>query len=151
MHPNMHILHVCQNNNPLEFSSTEFQDNTNISTTAKQPLLGNIRAEEGLQKVDSFNKWMTKELAGVDDLDLKSSSNLSWQNIESASAVDDPSIQLENYSMSPSIGQDQLFDIQDFSPSCASTDSETKVILVTTLTTCMMLYVLEIHNCKIKV
>ncbi|XP_056698912.1 calmodulin-binding transcription activator 2 isoform X2 [Spinacia oleracea] len=118
-----------QNNNPLEFSSTEFQDNTNISTTAKQPLLGNIRAEEGLQKVDSFNKWMTKELAGVDDLDLKSSSNLSWQNIESASAVDDPSIQLENYSMSPSIGQDQLFDIQDFSPSCASTDSETKVVI----------------------
>lgn len=118
-----------QSNNPLELSSAEIQDNTSISVAAKQPLLGNIRLEEGLQKVDSFNKWMTKELDGVDDLHLKSSSNLSWQNIETATVVDDPSIQLENYSMSPSIGQNQLFDIQDFSPSCASTDSETKVVI----------------------
>ncbi|KAL2937283.1 Calmodulin-binding transcription activator 1 [Bienertia sinuspersici] len=116
-----------QSNNPLELSSTAFQDNTNIA--AKQPLLGNIRAEEGLQKVDSFSKWMTKELAGADDLHLKSSSNISWQNIETAAAVDDPSIQLDNYSMSPPIGQDQLFDIQDFSPSCASADSGTKVVI----------------------
>lgn len=133
MHPNMHMLDVCQSNNPLEPSSLEYQDNANVSVTAKKPVLGNIRGEEGLQKVDSFSKWMTKELGGVDDLHLKSSSNMSWQNIESATAVDDHSIELENYSMSPSIGQDQLFDIKDFSPSCASTDGETKVIFISTV------------------
>ncbi|CAO2815518.1 unnamed protein product [Amaranthus hypochondriacus] len=112
--------------NPLELSSTEFQDNTNVSCTAKQPLLGNIIAGEGLQKVDSFSKWMSKELAGV-DLDLKPSSEFSW--IVSTASVDDPSEPGEDYSMSPSIGQDQLFDIQDFSPSCSSTDTETKVVI----------------------
>ncbi|XP_074275604.1 calmodulin-binding transcription activator 2-like isoform X3 [Silene latifolia] len=95
----------------------------------QQPRLGTVKSEEGLQKVDSFSKWMTKELDGVDDLNFKSSSNLSWQNIDTASDVNDPSIQLENYSMSPSIGQDQLFDIYDFSPSCASMESETKVLI----------------------
>ncbi|KMT01496.1 hypothetical protein BVRB_9g215020 isoform B [Beta vulgaris subsp. vulgaris] len=123
------ISPYLQSNNPLEPSSLEYQDNANVSVTAKKPVLGNIRGEEGLQKVDSFSKWMTKELGGVDDLHLKSSSNMSWQNIESATAVDDHSIELENYSMSPSIGQDQLFDIKDFSPSCASTDGETKVVI----------------------
>jgi len=70
---------------------------------------------------------MTKELDGVEDLNSRSPSNLSWQNIETATAVDDPSTELENYSMSPSIGQEQLFDIHDFSPSCSSMDAETKV------------------------
>lgn len=127
IHPNTCVcFYICQSINPLELSSTEFQDNTNVSCTAKQPLLGNIIAGEGLQKVDSFSKWMSKELAGV-DLDLKPSSEFSW--IVSTASVDDPSEPGEDYSMSPSIGQDQLFDIQDFSPSCSSTDTETKVIL----------------------
>ncbi|KAH9606419.1 hypothetical protein KSS87_015062 [Heliosperma pusillum] len=119
--------HISQRNNLVELSSMELPDTSITSVAAKQPLLGSLRAEEGLQKVDSFSKWMTKELDGVDDLQLKSSSNLSWQNIETATDVDDPS--MENYSMSPSIGQDQLFDIQDFSPSCASMETETKVVI----------------------
>ncbi|KAL9238356.1 hypothetical protein vseg_012788 [Gypsophila vaccaria] len=121
--------YISQRNNPTDLSNVEFPDTSNISIAAKQPLLGNIKAAEGLQKVDSFSKWMTKELDGVDDLNLKSSSNLSWQNIETAADVDDPSIQMENYSMSPSIGQDQLFDIHDFSPSCASTETQPLVVI----------------------
>jgi len=70
---------------------------------------------------------MTKELDPVEDLQLKSPSSLSWQNIEAATDVNDHSGELEDYSMSPSIGQDQLFDIHDFSPSCAYSDAETKV------------------------
>ncbi|KAK9677629.1 hypothetical protein RND81_11G156700 [Saponaria officinalis] len=120
---------MSKRNNPKELSSAEFPDTSNTSSAAKQQLLGSIRAEEGLQKVDSFSKWMTKELDGVDDLNVKSSSSLSWQNIDTDADVDDPSIQLENYSMSPSVGQDQLFDIHDFSPSCASMESETKVLI----------------------
>ncbi|KAL9244894.1 hypothetical protein vseg_018610 [Gypsophila vaccaria] len=121
--------HMSKRTNPIEVSSIEFPDTSNIYSVAKQPLLESIRSEEGLQKVDSFSKWMTKELGGVDDLNVKSSSGLSWQNIDTDAEVDDPSIQLENYSMSPSIGQDQLFDIHDFSPSCASMESETKVLI----------------------
>lgn len=56
-----------QRNSSLEFASTEFQDNLNSSHTAK-PLLGSVKAEEGLQKVDSFSKWMTKELDGVEEI-----------------------------------------------------------------------------------
>ncbi|CAO2813861.1 unnamed protein product [Amaranthus hypochondriacus] len=114
------------NYNPL---STEFPDNTNVSVIAKHPLLGNILMGEGLQKVDSFSKWMSKEFSGVDDLYLNSSLDYSWQNIETSTSVDDPSIQHENYTVSPSIGYDQLFDIQDFSPSCSSNDTETKVVI----------------------
>ncbi|XP_074312987.1 calmodulin-binding transcription activator 2 isoform X2 [Silene latifolia] len=119
--------YITQRNNLVEPPSMEFPDTSITSVAAKQPILGSLRAEEGLQKVDSFSKWMTKELDGVDDLQLKSSSNLSWPNIETATDVDDPS--MENYSMSPSIGQDQLFDIHDFSPSCASMETETKVVI----------------------
>ncbi|KAK9690838.1 hypothetical protein RND81_09G157400 [Saponaria officinalis] len=120
--------YISQRNNPTDLLNAEFPDTSNVSIAPKQPLLGSLQAE-GLQKVDSFSKWMTKELDGVDDLNLKSSSNLSWQNIETAADVDDPSIQLENYSMSPSIGQDQLFDIHDFSPSCASTETRPLVVI----------------------
>ena len=132
MHANSHILHICQRTIPLESASADFQDNLNGSLATKQPLLGSVRSEEGLQKVDSFSKWMTKELDGMEDLNSRLPSNLSWQNIETAAAVDDPSAELENYSMSPSIGQEQLFDIHDFSPSCSSTDADTKVIFLST-------------------
>lgn len=144
----MPILYVCQNYNPL---STEFPDNTNVSVIAKHPLLGNILMGEGLQKVDSFSKWMSKEFSGVDDLYLNSSLDYSWQNIETSTSVDDPSIQHENYTVSPSIGYDQLFDIQDFSPSCSSNDTETKVIVVYTVNTCMLSCILKTQMDLIKI
>ena len=144
----MPVLYVCQNYNPL---STEFPDNTNVSVNAKHPLLGNVVTGEGLQKVDSFSKWMSKEFSGVDDLNLKSSPDYSWQNIETSTSVDDPSIQHENYTVSPSIGHDQLFDIQDFSPSSSSSDTETKVIVLYTVNTCMLSCVLKIQIDLIKI
>ncbi|GAB2301658.1 hypothetical protein Dimus_035690 [Dionaea muscipula] len=92
-----------------------------------------IQDIEGLQKVDSFSKWASNELGDVNDLSLNSTSNISWCNIESGTSVDDPSvsqgIQLDNFTMSPSISQDQLFSIVDFSPNWTYIDCETEVLV----------------------
>ncbi|GAB4838456.1 hypothetical protein Ancab_027990 [Ancistrocladus abbreviatus] len=120
----------------IELSSAEYLGGSRLeegSFTVNQPLLGSIRSVESLQKVDSFSKWASKELEDVDEKPLDSSSNISWCNIDSENAVDDssitPGIQLDSYTMSPSISQDQLFSILDFSPNWCYSDSETEVII----------------------
>jgi hypothetical protein len=93
------------------------EGNTSYALTLKKPLLD---GEEALKKVDSFSRWVTKELGDVDDLHLKTSSGISWSTDECGNVVDDSSL-------SPSLSQDQLFSILDFSPKWAYTDSETEV------------------------
>lgn len=88
------------------------------SLTLRKPLLD---GEEALKKVDSFSRWVTRELGDVDDLHLRSSSGISWSTVECENVVDDSSL-------SPSLSQDQLFSILDFSPKWAYTDSETEVL-----------------------
>ncbi|KAL9272396.1 Calmodulin-binding transcription activator 3-like protein [Drosera capensis] len=100
----------------------------------KQPLIGSLQAAENLPKVDSFSKWASKELGDVGDLSLGSASNISWCNTtDTGNAVDGPSvsheIQLDSYAMSPSISQDQLFSILDFSPSWTYPEVDTEVIV----------------------
>ncbi|GMH13547.1 hypothetical protein Nepgr_015388 [Nepenthes gracilis] len=125
-----------QENNKVELSSAENQDGPYVEDSSyaiKLPLLRSIQAVEGLQKVDSFSKWASKELEDVGELHLNSSSNISWCSIESSNIVDDssvtPGLQLDNYTMSPSISQDQLFSIDDFSPNWTYTDSKTEVFI----------------------
>ncbi|KAG7976397.1 hypothetical protein I3843_06G146700 [Carya illinoinensis] len=96
--------------------------NGNYALTLRKPLLD---GEEALKKVDSFSRWVTRELGDVDDLHLQSSSGLSWSTVECGSVVDDSSL-------SPSLSQDQLFSILDFSPKWAYTDSETEVLITGT-------------------
>ena len=91
------------------------EGNTSYALTLKKPLLD---GEEALKKVDSFSRWVTKELG--DDLHLKTSSGISWSTDECGNVVDDSSL-------SPSLSQDQLFSILNFSPKWAYTDSETEV------------------------
>ncbi|KAB2635436.1 calmodulin-binding transcription activator 2-like [Pyrus ussuriensis x Pyrus communis] len=93
--------------------------NTNYAFTLRQQLLDR---EEGLKKVDSFSRWVSKELGEVDDLQMQSSSGISWITAECGDVVDDSSL-------SPSISQDQLFSIVDFSPKWAYTDSEIEVLV----------------------
>lgn len=85
---------------------------------------------EGLKKYDSFNRWVSNELE-VDDSQLQSTSGVYWSTIESESVGDVSSLsnqeQLDSYLVSPSIAQEQLFSIVDFSPSWACTGLETKV------------------------
>ena len=94
------------------------EGNLNYAFTLRQQLLD---GEEGLnlKKVDSFSRWATKELGEVDNLQMQSSSGIPWSTVENV--VDDSSL-------SPSISQDQLFSISNFSPKWAFTDSQPKVM-----------------------
>lgn len=92
--------------------------NINYSFSLRRQLLD---GEEGLKKVDSFSRWVSKELGEVDNLQMQSSSGISWSTDECGLVVDDSTL-------SPSLSQDQLFSITDFSPKCGYTDVETEVL-----------------------
>ncbi|XP_021283779.1 calmodulin-binding transcription activator 2-like isoform X2 [Herrania umbratica] len=98
------------------------EGNINYAFSLKKSLLD---GEESLKKVDSFSRWITKELGEVDDLQMQSSSGIAWSTVECGNVSDDASL-------SPSISQDQLFSIVDFSPKWAYTDLETEVLIIGT-------------------
>ncbi|OUZ99343.1 IQ motif [Macleaya cordata] len=112
--------------------SVSIGESINYSSTDKHTLLGNSRTDE-LKKTDSFTRWMSKELGEVEETNMKSSSATYWDTVESENAVDDsslsPQVHLDPYLLSPSLSQDQLFSIIDFSPNWAYSDSETKVLI----------------------
>ncbi|KAK8562745.1 hypothetical protein V6N13_018691 [Hibiscus sabdariffa] len=96
--------------------------NDNYAFSLKKSLLDR---EESLKKVDSFSRWVTKELGEVDDLQMRSSSGFSWSSVECGNVSDDASL-------SPSLSQDQLFSIVDFSPKWTYIDLETEVLIIGT-------------------
>ncbi|KDP27353.1 hypothetical protein JCGZ_20177 [Jatropha curcas] len=128
--PVQHNEELLQNNLQMHLTNSEPQfmmnrrsendisigENGKYAFVGKQPLLD---GEEGLKKVDSFSRWVTRELGEVDDLHMRSSLGLSWSTVED-NVVDDSSL-------SPSLSQDQLFSIIDFSPKWAYADSKTEV------------------------
>ncbi|GAU19109.1 hypothetical protein TSUD_79320 [Trifolium subterraneum] len=101
--------------------------------TSKKTLLDVSMAEEGLKKLDSFNRWMSKELGDVEESSKKSTSSAYWDTVESENGVDSRTIpslvHLENYVLDPSICYDQLFSIIDYSPCWTFEDSEIKVLI----------------------
>ncbi|PSS26577.1 Calmodulin-binding transcription activator 3 like [Actinidia chinensis var. chinensis] len=98
----------------------------------KQPLLDGL-LKEGLKKLDSFDRWMSKELGDVNESHVQSSSGTYWETVEAEDGVDDSSIasqaHLGAYMLGPSLSQDQLFSIIDFSPNWAYAGSEIKVLI----------------------
>ncbi|KAL5820225.1 hypothetical protein ACOSQ3_022107 [Xanthoceras sorbifolium] len=96
------------------------------SSAIKQHLL-----DDGLKKIDSFNRWMSKELDDVKE--FQSSSGTYWETVESENGVDvssiPPQVHLDAYMLGPSISQDQLFSIIDFSPNWVYEGSEIKVLI----------------------
>lgn len=107
------------------------EENVKYSYLLKQLSLDIPNSEEdgGLKKYDSFSRWMSKELEEVDDSHMQSTSAHYWNTVESESVVDD-SVMPHNedmYLLSPSLSQDQLFSIVDFSPNWAYVGLETKV------------------------
>lgn len=86
---------------------------------------------DGLKKLDSFNRWMSKELEDVDEPQMQSSSGAYWDTVESENEVDESSVplqvRLDSYMLGPSLSHDQLFSIVDFSPNWAYENSEIKV------------------------
>ncbi|KAM7513614.1 hypothetical protein LguiA_003197 [Lonicera macranthoides] len=97
----------------------------------KPPLLSNFM-NEGLKKLDSFDRWMSKELGDVNESKVQSSSGSYWEVVGSEDGIDDssisPQVRLDTY-MSPSLSQDQLFSIIDFSPNWASSGANIKVLI----------------------
>lgn len=79
--------------------------------------------DESLRKVDSFNRWITKALGEVDNLNMQSSSGISWSTDECGHVIDDTSL-------SPSLSQDQLYSINDFSPKWACAESDIEVLIL---------------------
>lgn len=96
------------------------EESISYASTVRRKLLD---GEENLKKVDSFSRWITKELEEVDDLHMQSSPGISWSTDECERVMDDSSL-------SPSLSQDQLFSISDFSPKWAYAESETEVLLI---------------------
>jgi hypothetical protein len=117
-------------------STNVSKDDVTYSTPTKQSSLDLFKIEaDGLKKYDSFSRWMSKELGGsIDELSAKSSSDLYWSTVAvDTDVVGESSITISNSEnlgtdiLSPSLSQEQLFSIIDFSPSWAYVESETKV------------------------
>ncbi|KAI3691476.1 hypothetical protein L2E82_49837 [Cichorium intybus] len=102
------------------------------SGSLKPPFLDGFK-KEGIKKLDSFDRWMTKELGDVKESQTQSTSGTYWEAVESENGVDDsiisPQVHLESYVLGPSLSQDQLFSIIDFSPNWAYAGSEIKVLV----------------------
>ncbi|XAR73390.1 hypothetical protein NMG60_11007343 [Bertholletia excelsa] len=98
----------------------------------KQPVLDGL-LKEGLKKLDSFDRWMSKELGDVSESCMQSSSATYWETVETEDGINNSSIAsqvpLDTYLLGPSLSQDQLFSIIDFSPNWAYVDSEIKVLI----------------------
>lgn len=98
----------------------------------KPPFLEGVM-KEGLKKLDSFDRWMTKELGDVKESQTQSTSGTYWEAVETENGVDDsiisPQVHLDSYVLGPSLSQDQLFSIIDFSPNWAYAGSEIKVLI----------------------
>ncbi|CAJ1963485.1 unnamed protein product [Sphenostylis stenocarpa] len=96
------------------------EETINYGLTVKRTLLDK---DESLKKVDSFSRWVTKELGEVADLNMQSTPGISWSTDECQHVIDDASL-------SPSVSQDQLFSINDFSPKWAYAESDIEVLII---------------------
>lgn len=84
-----------------------------------------LKKEDSLKKVDSFSRWVSNELAEMEDLQMQSSSGggIAWTSVETAAAAS---------SLSPSLSKDQRFTMIDFWPKWTQTDSEVEVMVIGT-------------------
>ncbi|XP_041993784.1 calmodulin-binding transcription activator 2-like isoform X1 [Salvia splendens] len=96
----------------------------------RKPLINGLQTEDGLKKVDSFSRWIAKEIGEGGDLDMQSSNGLSWGSMGSEyDPIMSAQLQVDTHTLNPSVSQDQLFTIIDFSPSWAYSTLDTKVLI----------------------
>lgn len=97
------------------------------------------RKAKDLNKLDSFGRWMSKEFVkDCDDSIMAATASDScnyWKTFDESPQAEDKEVisrhimQLDaDVSLGPSVSQEQLFSIVDFSPEWAYTNVETKVI-----------------------
>ncbi|XP_072982150.1 calmodulin-binding transcription activator 3-like isoform X1 [Typha latifolia] len=114
---------------PLEYE-------TEASYVLKESLETEVHNDEvGFKKLDSFGRWMNKEI-GKDCSESMIMSDYCnyWNTFDTQ--TDDKEVtnlsshmQLEADSLGPSISQEQLFSIIDFSPDWSYSNIETKVLI----------------------
>ncbi|KAL3622071.1 hypothetical protein CASFOL_034267 [Castilleja foliolosa] len=119
--------------NDLQLQKSESNGNLNVEDktsypSLRQPLLDGVM-REGLKKLDSFDRWMSKELGDVAESAKQSGSGAYWESVGSEGGDDSTQVPLDNYVLSPSLSQDQLFSIIDFSPNWTFSGSEVKVLI----------------------
>ncbi|BAF11144.1 calmodulin-binding transcription activator 2 isoform X1 [Oryza sativa Japonica Group] len=83
--------------------------------------------KDSFKKNDSFTRWMSKELAEVDDSQITSSSGVYWNSEEADNIIEASSS--DQYTLGPVLAQDQLFTIVDFSPTWTYAGSKTRVFI----------------------
>ena len=128
--------HPLQHDVQFQLSHTEhsmdLEGKSIYSSAVKQHLLDRSLSGEGLKKLDSFNRWMSKELEDVNASHVHSNSGAYWDTVESENVIDATKIPsqvlLNTYVLGPSLSQDQLFSIIDFSPNWTYVGSEIKVV-----------------------
>ncbi|KAJ0260484.1 Calmodulin-binding transcription activator 3 [Hirschfeldia incana] len=126
---------------PNALSNLASSEKAPYLSTMKQHLLDGALGEEGLKKMDSFNRWMSKELGELGDVGViadanesftHSSSTAYWEEVESedvSNVHNSRRRDLDGYVMSPSLSKEQLFSIIDFAPNWTYVGCEVKVLV----------------------
>ncbi|GKV49819.1 hypothetical protein SLEP1_g56550 [Rubroshorea leprosula] len=126
-----------ENDHVLPLDSVEYlnlEAKSICPSAIKQSLFDCSLTEEGSKKLDSLN-WMLEELGDVTDVDEShrlSSSGALWGTVENEIRIEIDVFSIPSEGQvhtsvpDPSVSQDQLFTIIDFSPNWAYLDSETK-------------------------
>ncbi|KDP27989.1 hypothetical protein JCGZ_19069 [Jatropha curcas] len=122
---------------PQFLNHSSFQTAASTAETDDKSKDGESANELGeLKKLDSFGRWMDKEIGGdYDDSLMASDSGNYWNSVGAENEDREVSslshhMHLDIESLGPSLSQEQLFSIRDFSPDWAYSGSETKVLII---------------------
>ena len=127
---NFHLVHSqfenCYGSHVADASTAHVEDKS------KEDGVNNDASAE-LKKLDSFGRWMDKEIGGdCDDSLMASDSGNYWNTLDTQNDDKEVSslsrhMQLDTDTLAPSLSREQLFTINDFSPDWAYPEDETKV------------------------
>ncbi|XP_065863920.1 calmodulin-binding transcription activator 3-like isoform X2 [Euphorbia lathyris] len=119
-----------------DIAATVHQRSIQIDIKPKDVEANNSAVRE-LKKLDSFGRWMDKEIGGDYNDSLMASDSANYWN--TLAENDDKEVsslshhmQLDVESLGPSLAHEQLFTIHDFSPDWAFSGVETKVLIIGT-------------------
>ncbi|WCJ23221.1 Calmodulin-binding transcription activator 1 [Euphorbia peplus] len=120
-----------------DIAATAHQRSVQIDNKLKDVEANNNAVGE-LKKLDSFGRWLDKEIGGdCNESLMASDSGKYWNPLGAENDYKDVSslshhMQLDVESMGPSLSQEQLFTIHDFSPDWSFSGVETKVLIIGT-------------------
>eukprot|EP00252_Welwitschia_mirabilis_P005361 TRINITY_DN15867_c0_g2_i1.p1 TRINITY_DN15867_c0_g2~~TRINITY_DN15867_c0_g2_i1.p1 ORF type:complete len:1178 (+),score=273.85 TRINITY_DN15867_c0_g2_i1:254-3787(+) len=93
---------------------------------------------QDLKKMDSFSRWMSSEIGADSDKALvHTDSGMYWCSLDNQNEIGEVQslsrqVHLDSDLMAPSVSQDQLFSISDFSPDWAFSHLKTKILITGT-------------------